>query len=675
VNHHPTSTKVIQFIVSKASDDSFKMAIQKHIIQQISQQQQQQQSSGANWSLVNIMNMIESLKLPSTDVDQVCKKIVCEIGREPEQMPRDCVQEIEKCDIIKICDFFANLQNNVEERLFIEVARLGLQVVCRKLMTDQTVSPLLLAILAIIRHDAIDQGVVFILEASKHDSDDAKIRAVKKLILCLRQIVYLPIQLHVWILKILTSLNELKQHGMLDEITAEHLMPLFLTLILPDRRDKVFPIVHFMLVTLNSNEIFYKLSQRIMNVLHKLKDDCSEIFESLMDTIAEIIDHFPATNDAVKIKKYLEMHNRITTTHSRSNKYFKMSPVSHNYKTNVRVGLQNLGNTCYMNSILQALCMTKQFSRAVLTMNTNIPVMSKLQQLLGFMLFSERSDLDPSFVLSYIRPAEFLPGIQQDSSEFMGSLLDKLHEAETKKIKSEEGWDDAGGATNNDMNSNECDKTEGDGGATKNKILDNTPPLAQQTLVQKIFFGKMSTRCTCLTCHSNSIIVDVLRDLQLSFPEEMKNNEIGPTLEPKYSVQELLDYYFTTEQLNLDADNQYHCDQCTSLSDGVRCTEIIQAPKNLVLTLKHFRYSRHHTRSKLLYNVEHNEEIFLRVRPSLESNAYRTVKYKIYAAVVHSGSSMDCGHYYTYARDNSLDVWYRFNDNVVSISKLEELQK
>lgn len=55
---------------------------------------------------------------------------------------------------------------------------------------------------------------------------------------------------------------------------------------------------------------------------------------------------------------------------------------------------------------------------------------------------------------------------------------------------------------------------------------------------------------------------------------------------------------------------------------------------------------------------------------SLEEIA--TVHYDLYAGVVHSGFSMDSGHYYTYAADAS-NKWYKFNDSIVTPSKTEEL--
>lgn len=46
-------------------------------------------------------------------------------------------------------------------------------------------------------------------------------------------------------------------------------------------------------------------------------------------------------------------------------------------------------------------------------------------------------------------------------------------------------------------------------------------------------------------------------------------------------------------------------------------------------------------------------------------------QYELYAAVVHCGSSVDSGHYYTFAKDGQ--EWYKFNDCVVLPTTQEEL--
>lgn len=46
-------------------------------------------------------------------------------------------------------------------------------------------------------------------------------------------------------------------------------------------------------------------------------------------------------------------------------------------------------------------------------------------------------------------------------------------------------------------------------------------------------------------------------------------------------------------------------------------------------------------------------------------------QYNLYAAVVHCGSDVDSGHYYTYAKDS--EEWYKFNDCAVILSSESEL--
>jgi ubiquitin carboxyl-terminal hydrolase 35/38 len=90
-----------------------------------------------------------------------------------------------------------------------------------------------------------------------------------------------------------------------------------------------------------------------------------------------------------------------------------------------------LGNTCYMNSVLQALFMTKPFRNEILLYDKDMtPLLSKLQTLFALLQHSKRYSMSPNDILNLARPPGFLPGHQHDSSEFLGYLLDVLHEQE-----------------------------------------------------------------------------------------------------------------------------------------------------------------------------------------------------------------------------------------------------
>lgn len=182
------------------------------------------------------------------------------------------------------------------------------------------------------------------------------------------------------------------------------------------------------------------------------------------------------------------------------------------------------------------------------------------------------------------------------------------------------------------------------------------------SLVHRVLGGECQITYQCAQCDTSSRNTDKFRDLQLCFPEEIQENQ-------EVSVQDLINYYLTPEKLT--GENKYRCDKCTKLCDAQRIITILQAPAHLILTLKHFRYDFDtRLRTKLRHKVVYNDTIQLPVS-AIPYTVPET--YHLYAAVVHSGYSMDYGHYFTYACDSKQN-WYKFNDSFVTQTTFEDFK-
>lgn len=294
-----------------------------------------------------------------------------------------------------------------------------------------------------------------------------------------------------------------------------------------------------------------------------------------------------------------------------------------------------------------------------------------LQRLLALLLHSNRPALSPDMIIKAACPAAFHEGHQQDCSEFLGHLLESLHTQEKSFRNS---------STNNlpiIVNHDETSDTSVSNSNSDSSSSPSSPRDFQvamvtpsRTLVQKTFDGTISIVYKCLNCSTTSKQNDSFRDLHLSFPDTDTNSKC------QYTIEELLDYYCGLERL--DADNKYFCDICKMLCDGERFIHIVNPPRYLVLTLKYFKYDKKiNMRTKLTHKVNHSPKISVKVSSDDGIGAH-FVQYRLYAAVVHSGVSMDSGHYYTYGSDQPDDgSWYKFNDTFVTecnISALKSLR-
>lgn len=504
--------------------------------------------------------------------------------------------------------------------------------------------------------------------------------------------------LNIWIMAILKGLCLEHKHDVMLGISRIVIKKLFFNTLIPLNRNKVTPIVIFILSsTQYTNEVLNCILGDVRIVLSNLEKckqsiDCSGNEQDVMDLVAFLVFKYPR-NDG----KYTEIET-----------FFNNHPPSLNLKekfktetwqnqeeisllsSNAKVGLVNLGNTCYMNSIIQSLLMTKQFSREILQAQIKTPMFVKVQQLFAALLYSDQPEFTPREFLFATRPIGFQIGHQQDSSEFLTHLLESLHEQEiiitgiggpsisnngtshfvkvipaTNGHSQEETWD---AVAVSDVDEPMLIDDE--------NIVEETklpPPLPihkqslEKTIVNSVFGGQISTTHKCLNCETSNENIDTFRDLHLSFP--LLNKLLNSS---KYAIQYLLDSYCSPEKL--EDDNKYYCERCRLYCDGERHIKILRAPKNLILTLKYFKYDQKaKTRSKLTHKIDLNSAIDLVVTNEDASDEI-IVKYNLFAAVIHSGYSMDGGHYYTYAADATSNTWYKFNDSFVSKTSFNELQ-
>ena len=109
-------------------------------------------------------------------------------------------------------------------------------------------------------------------------------------------------------------------------------------------------------------------------------------------------------------------------------------------------GLVNLGNTCYLNSVVQALRFTPALADQLQKMEESAasqPVLSSIKQLiLCLTMPSACLTVSPFDFLATSRPPWFAEGEQQDCSEFLTALLATIHDEhwkEESKKREDEG--------------------------------------------------------------------------------------------------------------------------------------------------------------------------------------------------------------------------------------------
>uniref|UniRef100_A0A8C2XNK8 ubiquitinyl hydrolase 1 n=1 Tax=Cyclopterus lumpus TaxID=8103 RepID=A0A8C2XNK8_CYCLU len=320
-------------------------------------------------------------------------------------------------------------------------------------------------------------------------------------------------------------------------------------------------------------------------------------------------------------------------------------PVNEHY-----FGLVNFGNTCYCNSVLQALYFCRPFREKVLAYKVQPRRKESLLTCLSDLFNSIATQkkkvgvIPPKKFISRLRKENelFDNYMQQDAHEFLNYLLNTIADL-LQEEKSQERQQNGKLVQNGGGGGTGGGGSEGGGGGGEGEGVKET----QQTWVHEIFQGTLTNETRCLNCEAVSSKDEDFLDLSVD-------------VEQNTSITHCLRGFSNTE--TLCSEYKYYCEQCRSKQEAQKRMRVKKLPMILALHLKRFKYmDQLHRYTKLSYRVVFPLELRLFNTSGDATNPDRM--YDLVAVVVHCGSGPNRGHYITIVKSHGF--WLLFDDDIV----------
>ena len=357
-----------------------------------------------------------------------------------------------------------------------------------------------------------------------------------------------------------------------------------------------------------------------------LKNTCKNFLKKIIIDLYEM-----------KVKEDKENKKLLGSNKDPKNTNLKKSKKKKIKKTLNYIGMRNLGNLCYLDSVIQQLFWIPLFKYSIMNVDDKkepkqsefleddnlLHQMQKLFINLSFTSFGEVIPSDFIFSIKDYDGNPINPNNMQDSNEFFTNLCDKIEESVIN---------------------------------TKYKYLINN-----------LFIGKICNVNTCTSCSHKSYRFEDFKAITI---EVDQLNDINESLKNYISEENIEDYL---------------CSNCNQKVNLKKATFIAKLPNILIVHLNRIKMNTETGGFEKIYSkFEFPEDLNLKKYCIEENNNNeQTTKiykkkdeyyeYKLKGVNIHSGN-VEGGHYISIIKIDN-DKWYQFNDSRVSEFDIKNLGK
>ena len=307
-------------------------------------------------------------------------------------------------------------------------------------------------------------------------------------------------------------------------------------------------------------------------------------------------------------------------------------------------GLKNLGNICYLNSVIQQLFMIPQFRYSIMGIDdkkdkikTEIldddNTLHQLQRMFTYLLFTYYGDFIPKDFILSLKDPETNQTEQQDAQEFYSNL---------------------------------CDKIE--------RLIDNTE---QKYLINNLFMGKTCYMNKCTVCGYVSYNFDKFKNLSLE-------------------IEGCMDIFQSLKKYNtIDNIEDYKCPNCQKTVTLEKTAFLSSLPNILIIHLKRIvmnyaedKIQKINSRFEFPTSLDLKEYCIENAIENEEDGIYKKkdeyYQYKLKGVNIHKGNA-EGGHYVSIInmgndennkdKNENKDKWFQFDDSRVKEFNIENLEE
>lgn len=370
-------------------------------------------------------------------------------------------------------------------------------------------------------------------------------------------------------------------------------------------------------------------------------------------------------------KSESENENNTSNTESIEEKRMKIT-------TRGLSSLRNMGNTCYMNSIIQCLNNLKMFSAYlrsdryfnIVNKNKNGDMSTSITHALANIfkkMWEYNYIIKPQTLktLSAQQNTEFVGYNQEDSQEYLNFIIDKIHTEMKSKVnvniefpqdvaryvKEANIWKTKINSTSypvpKKMFQDSFEKFKSEN-IDLHRIYEAHTYWAKQIIndyspMVPLFKGLEYSETICAGCKNISYIFQLFNTISLAVP-----NMAECTLE------DCLKEYSKTETLTC----KYTCSKCQkSLENAEKTLYIWEPPEILIMYLKRFDNYGRKIKTKVDIPLD-NLDLSSCAPKHYNSDA----KYELSCVSTHIGQGIEYGHYTAYCHNSLKNLWYLFDD-------------
>ena len=328
-----------------------------------------------------------------------------------------------------------------------------------------------------------------------------------------------------------------------------------------------------------------------------------------------------------------------------------------------KTGLQNVGQSCYMNSTIQCLSNIKYLSDNLIKHLKQLdvekqPLSVAFSSLVLDLFTTQKKYIVPEMfkkIIGKLNP--LFEGIHAaDAKDLLLFLLEKLHQELNKinNIKEESNIDYA------QLEKDSFDEKKMLQHFIKDYIEKN------KSIISDTFYGIIRSTMKCNTCNKIKYSFQTfnLMIFQLKNIKEFNQKTFNNNNNYNISIYDAFDC--DKKEEILDGENMIYCNNCKGLNPGTHQQIIYSLPKVLIIVLNRGKNNQDFNED---FKFPKNLDLSIENYVILDNN---NTQFYLQSVITHLGESGSGGHFIAYCRNGPNEQFFCYNDAVVSKANVED---